>query len=304
MKESETIQVFFSRASTIINQIQAFGDTIAEKKIVEKLLRSLPFKFEHVVAAIEESKDISTLSMYEMMGSLEAHEQQISRYVEKPIEQAFQSKLHIKDNNNHGENGNRSHNKSIFHSNGKKNFNHGGKSYRGWGRGIFHNTSRYDNSKPYCNVCKKSGHESENCRYKCTICKKLNHIEKDCWSKQDNKANFSEKDNTSESLLFSCFNSHQEIPEKRETSESPEIWYLDSGCSNHMTGDKTCFVSLDENINSHVKLGDGNLHKAEGKGVISVSSKVGHKLIHDVLYVPGLAQNLLSVGNSYKDVML
>ncbi|KAB2600511.1 hypothetical protein D8674_042975 [Pyrus ussuriensis x Pyrus communis] len=56
MKDNESIQVFFTKISGIVNQIRSYGDAILDKKIVEKTLRSLPPKFDHVVAAIEESK--------------------------------------------------------------------------------------------------------------------------------------------------------------------------------------------------------------------------------------------------------
>ena len=52
------------------------------------------------------------------------------------------------------------------------------------------------------------------------------------------------------------------------------------------------FVELDWSYTSVVKLGDGKLKKVEGKGTIAVHQK----FIHDVLYLPSLSQNLLSVG--------
>lgn len=48
-----------------------------------------------MVAAIEEAKDLTTISINELMGSLQAHEQRINRSAEKVIEQAFQSKLEV-----------------------------------------------------------------------------------------------------------------------------------------------------------------------------------------------------------------
>ena len=98
MKETESVKDFNSRVSEIVNQIKSYGDTIQEQKPVEKILQSLPQKFDHVVAAIEESKDLSVLTMYELMGSLEAHEGRMSRFSSQPLEQAFQSKLNVSHN--------------------------------------------------------------------------------------------------------------------------------------------------------------------------------------------------------------
>ena len=39
--------------------------------------------------------------------------------------------------------------------------------------------------------------------------------------------------------------------------ESPhEIWYLDSGCNNHLTGNLNLFSSLDNSIQTDVTLGN------------------------------------------------
>ena len=95
MKETESVKDFHLRVAKIVNQIKSYRDTIQEKKLVEKILWSLPQKFDHVVAAIEESKDLSILSLYELMGSLEAHEGRMSRFSSQPLEQAFQSKANV-----------------------------------------------------------------------------------------------------------------------------------------------------------------------------------------------------------------
>lgn len=58
MKESESIQNYFTRISSIINQIQSYGDIIQDKKIVEKIFRSLLENFDHVVAAPQKSLKI------------------------------------------------------------------------------------------------------------------------------------------------------------------------------------------------------------------------------------------------------
>ena len=81
MKEDESIQAFFSRVSNIFNQIKTYSDMIEDKKIIQKILRSLPIKYDHVVAAIEKSKDLSKLILLELMGSVEAHEKRMKRLI-------------------------------------------------------------------------------------------------------------------------------------------------------------------------------------------------------------------------------
>ena len=74
------------------------------------------------------------------------------------------------------------------------------------------------------------------------------------------------------------------------------VWFLDSGCTNHMTGNKNILLDMDTTINSQVKMGNGDLMNVKGKGAIGIQTKVGTKYIRDVLLVPALEQNLLSVG--------
>jgi len=79
--------------------------------------------------------------------------------------------------------------------------------------------------------------------------------------------------------------------------ESHDIWYVDSGCSNHMTGNYESFITLDENIKSQITFGDGRKQNIQGKSVIVVKAKDNStRKIYDVFYVLGLTQNLLSVG--------
>jgi hypothetical protein len=78
------------------------GEACTEKQKVEKLLRSLTFRFEHIVVAIKESHDLSTMTIDELTGTLQAHEQRMNeKQCEKTTEQAFQSQLSINTERNH-----------------------------------------------------------------------------------------------------------------------------------------------------------------------------------------------------------
>ena len=66
-------------------------------------MRVLPSKYDHVVVAIEESKDLNTLSVSELLGSLQSHEERMAKSDEK----AFQLKLNVSANkSNAAEDGN------------------------------------------------------------------------------------------------------------------------------------------------------------------------------------------------------
>ena len=69
------------------------------------------------------------------------------------------------------------------------------------------------------------------------------------------------------------------------------LWYLDSGCSCHMTGDKTLFKSLKEKVGDYVTFGDGSHAQVLGKGTVEIPRL---PLLKDVLYIKGLKANLLS----------
>ncbi|RVW94747.1 Retrovirus-related Pol polyprotein from transposon TNT 1-94 [Vitis vinifera] len=100
MKNGESVQDFFSRVAAIVNQMRSYGEDILDQTVVAKVLRSLTPKFDHVVAAIEESKDLSTYSFDELMGSLQSHEVRLSRTEEKNEEKAFYTKGETSDQKN------------------------------------------------------------------------------------------------------------------------------------------------------------------------------------------------------------
>jgi hypothetical protein len=70
-------------------------------------------------------------------------------------------------------------------------------------------------------------------------------------------------------------------------------WYIDSGCSKHMTGDKGKFLSLSERKSGSVTFGNDAPGKIKGKGMVSLSNGKGKE--QDVMLVDGLKHNLLSV---------
>ncbi|KAL3502352.1 hypothetical protein ACH5RR_036801 [Cinchona calisaya] len=83
MKSGKPIVDFLSGAMTIVSQMRSYRESNFDQTVVAKVSRSLTPKFDHVVAAIEESKDLSMFSFDELMGFLQAHESRINRSLEK-----------------------------------------------------------------------------------------------------------------------------------------------------------------------------------------------------------------------------
>nr|GEZ11133.1 hypothetical protein [Tanacetum cinerariifolium] len=70
------------------------------------------------------------------------------------------------------------------------------------------------------------------------------------------------------------------------------LWYLDSGCSKHMTGDSSQLVNFVQKFLGTVKFGNYHVAKIIGYG----DYQIGNVTISRVYYVEGLGHNLFSVG--------
>lgn len=89
MKEGEKVDEYFSRTLTIVNKMKAQGEKMEQSVIVEKILRSMTLKFNYVVCSIEESNDVSMMTIDELQSSLLIHEQRMQGQKEKEEEQAL-----------------------------------------------------------------------------------------------------------------------------------------------------------------------------------------------------------------------
>ena len=74
MDDEEDIASYFLRVAEVVNSLKGLGKNIEENIIVQKVLRSLPDRFDSKVSAIEEMKDLDTLNIDELHGILIAYE--------------------------------------------------------------------------------------------------------------------------------------------------------------------------------------------------------------------------------------
>lgn len=93
MNASTSIDHFFTEVMNIVNQMRSHGESIVDQKVIEKILKSLPSKFDVIVVAIEESKDLAQLFIDELLGSLLSHESKMNRNNNSSLENAFRSQV-------------------------------------------------------------------------------------------------------------------------------------------------------------------------------------------------------------------
>ena len=156
---------------------------------------------------------------------------------------------------------------------------------RGRGRGRANFQPRVG-SNSYCSICKRTGHDTQDCFLKCTRCKNSTHSVRNCWLKdkedgygENNTINFSKEE---DQLFYSYMNAEH---------KEEEVWYLDSGCSHHIIGDRSSFHTLDEEFSSYVELGDSKRVKIKGRGDVAIHSNEGNKkCIHDVFTLLALVR--------------
>ncbi|XP_031259269.1 uncharacterized protein LOC116117370 [Pistacia vera] len=210
MQESETVKEYVDRLMNVVNKIRLMGEEMTDKRIVEKVLVSLPERFESKISSLEDSEDLTQITLTDLVYALQAQEQKRLLRQEHSSEGAmvaeFKGKL--------GQGGSK---RPAGEKKGKERMgNQWNKPTRG-------------KEFPPCAHCKEKGH--------------------------------SEK----------------------------------SGCTNHMIANLEDFVNLDKSYHSKVKVGNGEFVAVKGRGDIAVQTKSVIKLIPNVLYVPSLSHNLLSV---------
>ncbi|XP_057996502.1 uncharacterized protein LOC131175844 [Hevea brasiliensis] len=263
----------FKKISSAMTVKQAWEILQNSLKRVDKVIKSLDAKFQYIIVAIEESKDIETMTIDQLMGFLQAHEERMNE--KEPQPQAFMSKLSLKEKDDGSE--------SVQAGRGRgRGRGRGHGNYRGHGRGRFDKgSSNFEQADQKQgarghgrgNWNKRGGSKANVQRYNY---EQMGHYALQCTNApaaiKDERAYCTKDEGDEESTLLLTCNAKEEKDQK--------AWFLDSGASNHMTGKKNLFVTLDESVKSSISFGDNTKVSIEGRDDILIQTKNGaHQFI-------------------------
>ncbi|GJT43379.1 zf-CCHC domain-containing protein [Tanacetum coccineum] len=271
ISEDEFIDNAFARFNTIITSLKALDEGYSSKNYVRKFLRALHPKWRAKVTTIEESKDLTSLSLDELIGNLKVYEMIIkkdSKIVKAKVERkslALKAKKESSDEEC-STSGSEDEEYAMAVRDFKKFFKR---------RGRFVRQPRNDKKTFQRSRDDKTGKNDR----KCFRCGDPNHLIGECpkppkdknqkafvggsWSDSGEEDDEKVKDET-------CLVAHasSEICLGGPTCE-PIEWIKDSGCSKHMTGNRKLFSTYKAYNGGNVIFGSNLRGNIIGKGPIS-----------------------------------
>ncbi|RZB80703.1 Retrovirus-related Pol polyprotein from transposon TNT 1-94 [Glycine soja] len=159
----------------------------------------------------------------------------------------------------------------------------------------FKKDSKFDKKKQKLEN-QKNGEENI-FKIRCYHCKKEGHTRKVCPERQKNGGSNNRKNDSGNAAIVQ--DDDYESAEALMVSEkNPETkWIMNSGCSWHMTPNRSWFEQFSDQADGFVLLGDNKPCKIEEIGSIRFKFHDGaERILTEVRYVPELKRNLISLG--------
>lgn len=66
MLQGDRVREYFDKVLAIINQMKGCGEVITDLMVIEKITRSLYQKFDYIVVAIEESRELEKMKIEQL----------------------------------------------------------------------------------------------------------------------------------------------------------------------------------------------------------------------------------------------
>jgi hypothetical protein len=74
MKEEENIAEYFHRVDEVVNSMREAWEELTDKPIVQKILRSLPMRYDAKISSIEDRPELDKLTVDQLHGIFTTYE--------------------------------------------------------------------------------------------------------------------------------------------------------------------------------------------------------------------------------------
>uniref|UniRef100_A0ACD5X227 Uncharacterized protein n=1 Tax=Avena sativa TaxID=4498 RepID=A0ACD5X227_AVESA len=301
-RPGESIDDFAMRLQALANELEVLGDPLDEKKVVLKLLRIAPKRYKQLCWSIESLVDMNTLSIEELVGRLKVVDERDDDEHDSSsklllTEDQWRARMHCEHGGSSGSSG------STFVPNRRRGRGRGrgqdgarNKAGEGGQRGRSVNGAPKDNNCRYCGI---PGHWARECRKKqrdeAHLVRPGDDDDEPAMLMAQVTAISIEPERIGGHVFLNEERAKVRLGDEAEPVDAP--WYLDTGASNHMTGDRKAFADLDEKVTGSVKFGDNSVVSICGRGTVMFTSRGGeHRALTEVYFIPRLKTSIISLG--------
>ena len=286
-KKNLTVNEYALKIKGIVESLASIGVAVEDDDKVEVCLRGLTPAYKQFKTSIQTRENIPNFS--DLISMLIIEEKNLGD------DSASQPK--------------ESSSEQAFYSGRGRGRGRGGRGQRG-GRGRGGDQESYDSNKSTRGRGNSRGRGSQRGRKKsdsdansgCWTCGKLDHFERDCpWKEQGNRkqqGNYASSSNQHDPERMFVMQHMINSMSASVSTGAENVWYVDSGASNHMTGHGEWFKDM-QNLErpGYVETGDDTAHPFKHTGNVPLTMHDGKvKYLADVLHVPSITKNLVSVG--------
>jgi hypothetical protein len=286
-KGNETVSSYLQRIKTVRDKISAVGVQSDHEELLHVILKGLPKKYAPFASAIRTKDGVLSLEKLSML--LQTEEQSMQELT-NPFSNSALAMFVTPNKPSNGYNGNQSYNNNRGRG-GRNSFSRG----RGGRSPNFtsnfntpsFNASNFNASQSYPQQQSQSASQAKSERPTCQICWKQGHYAIDCYHRMDFA--YQGKNSTTKLAAMASASNIQ-------YTQSVETWFTDSGALDHISASSN---NLSPQVPYHgqeqVSVGNGQQVLIQTIGNSQLHTKFHKFQLQNVLHVPRIASNLLSV---------